>query len=339
MSLDDQVRRSADALATELGRDIQQALGRFLDQVISDAAQQRDALTDQLRQTAAEADDRVERAVAGARAEAEAERAQALATLRDESAATLSQALAQARAEASGEAARLVARARDEVAEASARLQADEEARRAATEQDALLRQTSEREALLAAQERLVESFRRLDAAPSLTVLLDTLADAAAQESTRSVVFLVRGRELQGWRASGIAAAPADLRRVAIAFEEAPQLAQGVRTKSRAQVAAASLRGALAFLARPGDDDGVGVSVPVIVGGDVAAIVYGDDGGAEGRMVPAVWPETLELLARHAARCLEAQTAIRAARLGAITPGGAVSPPADRRIEKTSAAG
>ena len=35
MALDDQVRKNADALAKELGLDIQQAFGRFLDDVLA----------------------------------------------------------------------------------------------------------------------------------------------------------------------------------------------------------------------------------------------------------------------------------------------------------------
>ena len=52
--------------------------------------------------------------------------------------------------------------------------------------------------------------------------------------------------------------------------------------------------------------------MPVTLGGQTAAVIYGDDGGAGG---PAGWRETIEILARHASRCLEAQTAIRAAKL------------------------
>jgi len=58
------------------------------------------------------------------------------------------------------------------------------------------------------------------------------------------------------------------------------------------------------------------------VGGQVAAVVYVDDGGREDRPVPASWPEAIELLARHAGRCLEAQTAIRAARLSQASGSG-----------------
>jgi hypothetical protein len=52
--------------------------------------------------------------------------------------------------------------------------------------------------------------------------------------------------------------------------------------------------------------------VPLKVGERVVAVMYADDVGAGERMVPAPWPEALELLARHAARCLEVITARRA---------------------------
>jgi hypothetical protein len=337
MSSDEHVRRSADALATELGRDIQQALGRFLDEVLTSAAQQREALQTQLAQVKEEAEARVEQARAEARAAAEQEREHAMAGLETTAAARLAEAVAQARAEAGQEAERLVASARDEAAQATARL-ADEDARRAEAAQRAFEEQTRERDASLASQERLVESFRRLDSAPSLTALLDTLAEAAGGEARRSAVLLVRGRELHGWRVSGVAPAPADVRGLSVPLDAAGDLAACVRTGQRAEVHADSLtHEALAFLRR--EDAGVGAAVPVTVGGDVAAIVYGDDGGEETRTVPAGWPESLELLARHAARCLEAQTAIRAARLGGAAASAAGPRAADSRIERGATAG
>jgi hypothetical protein len=55
--------------------------------------------------------------------------------------------------------------------------------------------------------------------------------------------------------------------------------------------------------------------VPVIVGGRVVAVVYADGVSIEGheRPVPSGWPEVIEVLARHAGRCLEALTTQRAA--------------------------
>ena len=42
--------------------------------------------------------------------------------------------------------------------------------------------------------------------------------------------------------------------------------------------------------------------MPVTLGGETAAVIYGDDNGAGG---PAGWRETIEILARHASRCLK----------------------------------
>ena len=137
--------------------------------------------------------------------------------------------MAQARAEAAAETAAAVqsapaktpparpppplARARDEVAQDCAQLQADLDTRQSRsrtgrTRAPARL----EREAMLAEMERLVESFRKLDATASLSSLLDALADAAAQEAPRAALLIVRGQELQGWSASGFADAPAEVR-------------------------------------------------------------------------------------------------------------------------------
>ena len=57
----------------------------------------------------------------------------------------------------------------------------------------------------------------------------------------------------------------------------------------------------------------MGVAVPVRVGGEEVAVLYADDAVAGGREVPSAWPEVVELLARHAARCLEVLTVTRVA--------------------------
>jgi hypothetical protein len=56
--------------------------------------------------------------------------------------------------------------------------------------------------------------------------------------------------------------------------------------------------------------DRMGLAVPVIVGGRVVAVVYADAVTLDGheRHVPSSWPELIEVLARHAGRCLEALT-------------------------------
>jgi hypothetical protein len=57
-----------------------------------------------------------------------------------------------------------------------------------------------------------------------------------------------------------------------------------------------------------------GIAAPLIVDGRVVAVVYADDGGEAEREVPSAWPEHIELLSRHASRCLEALTARQSVR-------------------------
>ena len=313
MALDDQVRKNADALAKELGLDIQQALGRFMDDVLAQVTRQQDELQAQAEQAVADAEARVDAAqaaLAEARAAGEAEKTQALAAAKDESAAAVQAAITQTREHVAREAAGLVARAREEAAQANTALNADREARRAVDEEAAALRAAAE-QGSLAAMERLLEAFKRLDQATTLTALLDTLAETAAGETTRSAVFVVRAREVRGWRVAGFSDAPADVRLVSVALDAAGAIGVCVRSKSRVEISPATFAdGDLAFLSAA--DAASGLAMPVTLGGETAAVIYGDDGGAGG---PAGWRETIEILARHASRCLEAQTAIRAAKL------------------------
>jgi antitoxin component of RelBE/YafQ-DinJ toxin-antitoxin module len=314
MALDDQVRKNADALAKELGLDIQQAFGRFLDDVLVQVTRDQDALRAQADQAVAEAEARAEEAraaIATAQDEAAAQKTQALTAAKEESAAAVQAAITQTREHVAREAAGLVARAREEAAQANAALQADRDARRGVDEEAAALRAAAE-QGSLAAMERLLDAFRRLDQATTLTALIDSLAEAAASETTRSAVFVVRGRDLRGWRMAGFSDAPADVRLVSVSLDAAGAIGVCVRSKSRVEISPASFAeaGELAFMAAA--DAASGLAMPVTLGGETAAVIYGDDGGAGG---PAGWRETIEILARHASRCLEAQTAIRAAKL------------------------
>jgi len=313
MALDDQVRKNADALAKELGLDIQQAFGRFLDDVLVQVTKDQDALQAQADQAVAAAEaraDAAQAAIAAAQAGAEAQQ-QAVTAAKEESAAAVQAAVTQTREHVAREAAGLVARAREEAAQAHAALQADRESRRALDEETAALRASAE-QGSLAAMERLLDAFRRLDQATTLTALIDALAEAAAGETTRSAVFVVRGREVRGWRVAGFSDAPADVRLVSVALDAAGAIGVCVRSKARVEITPATFAGSgdLGFIA--GVDAAAGLAMPVTLGGETAAVIYGDDAGTGG---PAGWRETIEILARHASRCLEAQTAIRAAKL------------------------
>jgi hypothetical protein len=74
------------------------------------------------------------------------------------------------------------------------------------------------------------------------------------------------------------------------------------------------------------------LAVPLIVGGEVVAVVYADqaDGDVGSRLTPSTsWRTTIELVTRHAARSLEAVTAFRAAQLY-VDPGAVARVPATR---------
>ncbi|MEO5823013.1 MAG: hypothetical protein ABIT71_21115 [Vicinamibacteraceae bacterium] len=318
MALDDQVRKNADALAKELGLDIQQALGRFLDDVLVQVTHEQDSRQAEADQALTEAEGRVEAvrtAAAEAQAEADAQKVQALAAAKDESVAAVQSAITLTREHVAREAAGLVARAREEAAQANAALAADRESRKAVDEEAASLRAAAD-QGSLAAMERLLDAFRRLDQATTLTALIDSLAEAAASETTRSAVFVVRGRDVRGWRIAGFTDPPADVRLVSVSLDAAGAIGVCVRSKSRVEISPATFAdGHLGFMAAA--DAAAGLAMPVTLGGETAAVIYGDDGGAGG---PAGWRETIEILARHASRCLEAQTAIRAAKLSPGSP-------------------
>ena len=148
MALDDQVRKNADALAKELGLDIQQAFGRFLEDVLAQVTKDQGALQAQSDQAVADAKARAEAAeaavaeaqgaVAQAQADGEARKTQAVTAVKDESAAALQAAISQTRENVAREAAGLVARAREEAAQANAALQADRESRKGLDEEAAV---------------------------------------------------------------------------------------------------------------------------------------------------------------------------------------------------------
>jgi hypothetical protein len=103
-------------------------------------------------------------------------------------------------------------------------------------------------------------------------------------------------------------------------------LSEVVRTGRAVATGASAAAGAdgPGFAALPAGRAGLGVPVPV--GGRVVALVYADamvvaDGE---RTVPGAWPEAIEVLARHAGRCLEALTVAKVLHLA--TPGSESAP-------------
>jgi hypothetical protein len=166
-----------------------------------------------------------------------------------------------------------------------------------------------EREIEMAAVSRLLESIRGLDGASSLSEVLDALALAAAREAARAAVVVLRNDRIQGWRMSGFGPRDRQPKSVDLSFPEA-----GVIGLAVSAARAVTTRDNPAAAVGPGFEalpaDRMGMAVPVIVGGRVVAVVYADavTGDEHQRHVPSGWPELIEVLARHAGRCLEALT-------------------------------
>ena len=164
---------------------------------------------------------------------------------------------------------------------------------------------------------RLLDGVRRLDQASRLTDVLNTLAELAGNEAPRAAVLTVQADRVCGWRFVGFFGPTLDegeARQVDLAFGEAGIVGRAVVTGDACSVVSGPngvpRDAEPAFTTLP-----LGVhalAVPVLVGGQVMAVVYGDD--AE-RRPAAAWRESLEILARHAGHCLEALTALRAAQL------------------------
>lgn len=172
-----------------------------------------------------------------------------------------------------------------------------------------------EREIEMAAITRLLESIRGLDGATSLSEVLDALALAAAREAARAAVVVMRADRIQGWRMSGFGPRDAQPKSIDLALAES-----GVIGLAIGAARPVTTRDSQTAAMGPGFEtlpaDKMGLAVPVIVGGRVVAVVYADAvsiSGQHERPVPSGWPELIEILARHAGRCLEALTSQKTA--------------------------
>ncbi len=172
-----------------------------------------------------------------------------------------------------------------------------------------------EREIDMAAISRLLESIRGLDGATSLSEVLDALALAAAREAARAAVVVLRNDRIQGWRMSGFGPRDAQPKSIDLALAES-----GVVGLAIGAARPVTTRDSQTAAIGPGFEtlpsDKMGLAVPVIVGGRVVAVVYADAvsiSGQQERPVPSGWPELIEILARHAGRCLEALTSQKTA--------------------------
>ena len=192
--------------------------------------------------------------------------------------------------------------------------QAAEEEGRAALEA-AVVASRAEVALDLAATERLVDAMRAMDRARSLRETLDTLAGCAAREASRSAVLLIRramsagaAPRLQVFRLDGL-----DLSDRELVIEDATVVAAALDSRALATGGSSGDPSAPSF-AKLAPDHAC-LAAPIVLAGEVVAILYADQQGSTPAAATSSWPETLEVLTRHAAKCLEALTAIKAARV------------------------
>lgn len=176
------------------------------------------------------------------------------------------------------------------------------------------MRKTDARESRVDTVERLLGSVRRIGEATSLSSILEALVQGASAETSRVAVLLVDGDHLNVWGHRGFASGhgPSNMPigasgtlAAAVALRQSsfvPPLVEG-----RGNTVPAFMRVPVGF---------TGVVVPLVVGGDVVAILYADDVDRTATQEDApIWTEEVELLARHASICLENVTSVRTVEL------------------------
>jgi hypothetical protein len=161
--------------------------------------------------------------------------------------------------------------------------------------------------------QRLIEAIRAIDGAKSLTEVLDSLVSSAGHHARRAAILLLRNGQLKGWRFIGFGSLD-EKTDVDVPASDAGVIAEAARTGSAISADSAAANAVPAFAALPPGREVL--AVPVAMSGQIVAVLYADPGSDDSAGQDhhkLVWPAIVELLALHAARCLEAITAIRAA--------------------------
>jgi hypothetical protein len=166
-----------------------------------------------------------------------------------------------------------------------------------------------------AAADRLVEAIRAIDGAHGLSEILDVLSAAAGAEVGRAVIFLPQGTTLKGWRLVGFDALGAAGSDVELLFADGGMIAEASETARLIPLNPGSPRATLlpAFVDLP--EQSRALAVPLVMAGQVFAVLYADEGNNDAVVSDDTWPAAIEVLARHAARALEAITASKLAQV------------------------
>jgi hypothetical protein len=323
MMTSDPLKDAIETALHELRTQQENALHGLRESLIGASGRQREAAISEARAVAeAVAAERLEEALAKARADTDEAQAAADAIAAEK----LSEALAEVQANADQMQTAAEAAAAERLIEAVAQVRADSE--RALAESRFV-----ERQAGLAGVSRLLAAVRDFDRARSLSEILDALADHVSRETPRVAVLLVQGDQLRGWRFAGFGDQVPDARSVNLPLRDPTGgvVLKAVRTRAPSPTIEGHDDPADAAPSfAPLGPGRTGLAVPVEVGGRVVAVIYADDQADAPRTMPSVWPEAVEILARHAARCLETVTAVKARAVplpsGHDEPAAAASP-------------
>jgi hypothetical protein len=302
MSLEDRVHASVD-----------QAVRSLVQQVLTEAIEDRNAAVTAARDEAfAEAEQAAEARLADSEARHRTHMTDALVSARaDERERAAQDVRSQVDAAAQTQIVEAIASVEGRLGKvlADAQAQAAEELTRSVAAARA-----RERESEMAGVSRLLDSIRGLDGATSQAEVFDALTLASARETARAAVLVPRGDRVQGWKLSGFGSRDSQPKAIDINVSDA-----GVVGLAMTTARAATTREASSPLVGPGfeplPDERMGFAVPVVAAGRVVAIVYADGIMSEvtERSGSSGWPEVIEVLARHAGRCVEALAAMKAA--------------------------
>jgi hypothetical protein len=154
-----------------------------------------------------------------------------------------------------------------------------------------------------------LRTIRRIDEAATLSGILDALANGAAAETSRVAILLVERDRLRVWRHFGFAeeAGPVEL-----SIGQSGVLASAVTLRQTAFVPPTLVQPQTTlpeFMRVPAGH--TGVVIPIVVAGEVVAVLYGDVDRLAAPEDGPVWIEDLELLVRHASVRLENVTSER----------------------------
>ena len=167
---------------------------------------------------------------------------------------------------------------------------------------------------------RLIDALRSLDGAHGISSVLDGLVECAGQEVDRAAMLVVKGEKLIGWRLAGFAADGPPAKSINLTVEEAGLAGVVLQTGAAVSRLAHDDHGPVSPTFASNTTDRDAMALPVVVGGEVVAVLYADSPSVDGIAADPEWPATLEVLVRHGSRVLEAITVLQAAGLALPEP-------------------